>query len=303
MSAQKLPAQLREREKELACVYRLSRVLTAQHPVTEIVATVADTVREALSHPELAIVRVRLDDVEAVSTGESLGDTTDGVSPCKDGVVLSAPINTTRDRVGELRVCYPPRHADGTDPDATPPQLLEHERYLLEAVATLLADNGERRHAIDDLEEAVAAENRKTVALEEVLTQVEELRKRNLDEIRTTIEAEILPVLSRLEGRLREEPEHSLLMTIRRSLQRLGSHDRSQYRTVRNRLSPREFEIAGMVASGVPTKQIAEILNLAPATVERHRHSIRRKLGIRNESINLATYLRTDDVEGDRIVP
>lgn len=60
------------------------------------------------------------------------------------------------------------------------------------------------------------------------------------------------------------------------------------------RLSSRELEIAVLIKEGKTSKEIAEILVVAPKTVEYHRANIRRKLGLnddREQKANLRSYL------------
>ncbi len=47
-----------------------------------------------------------------------------------------------------------------------------------------------------------------------------------------------------------------------------------------------------MIRSGLTTKEVARMRHVSPATVSRHREHIRRKLGLTNKDINLATYLQ-----------
>jgi DNA-binding NarL/FixJ family response regulator len=49
------------------------------------------------------------------------------------------------------------------------------------------------------------------------------------------------------------------------------------------KLSPRETEIAALIALGRCSKEIAVSLNLAVETVETHRHNIHVKLGIKSQ--------------------
>lgn len=285
MTEAEILAQLREREKELACIHHLSRVLTALQPPEDLVPVVAETVRRALSDPETATVHVRYEGAEAQSQGGAAHRDDQTLAHCQT-------VDTSAGPVGELCISELREGA---------PIILDHEREMLRTVAALLTEHGERRRVVEELRAAVAAENRKSVALEEVLTQVEELRRRNLADLRGTLEAEVLPLVARLEELSRPGPEKSLLEMLRDALSRLvqdsSTRNQAQRQTMRARLSPREYEIARMIAEGMPTKQIAEALNLARSTVERHRHGIRHKLGIRHERINLATFLRSDREE------
>jgi PAS domain S-box-containing protein len=56
-------------------------------------------------------------------------------------------------------------------------------------------------------------------------------------------------------------------------------------------LTPTEIQIAGMVREGKMSQEIADVLNLSSRTVESHRGSIRRKLGLKNKKANLRSHL------------
>ena len=60
-------------------------------------------------------------------------------------------------------------------------------------------------------------------------------------------------------------------------------------------LSPREIEICGMISKGYSTKHIATFKNISELTVNDHRKSIRKKLGLTNSRRNLASYLRSTE--------
>ena len=56
-------------------------------------------------------------------------------------------------------------------------------------------------------------------------------------------------------------------------------------------LTPAEVQIADLIRAGKDTKSIAQVLGLAPSSVQWHRKNIREKLGLTNKKINLQTYL------------
>jgi DNA-binding CsgD family transcriptional regulator len=56
-----------------------------------------------------------------------------------------------------------------------------------------------------------------------------------------------------------------------------------------------EIKVANHISDGKGNKEIADLLNLSPRTVEVHRYNIRKKIGIEKKRGNLKTYLRTLD--------
>ena len=56
-------------------------------------------------------------------------------------------------------------------------------------------------------------------------------------------------------------------------------------------LTPTEIQVADLVRQGKSTKEMAQLFNLSARTIEFHRQSIRTKLGIKNERVNLRVLL------------
>ncbi len=60
-------------------------------------------------------------------------------------------------------------------------------------------------------------------------------------------------------------------------------------------LTPTEVTVTNLIKQGKTTKDIAELLNMSARTVETHRYNIRTKLGLKNSSVNLRTYIASLD--------
>lgn len=56
-------------------------------------------------------------------------------------------------------------------------------------------------------------------------------------------------------------------------------------------LTPAEIQVATLIMYGKSTKNIAEFLSLSRGTIESHRKSIRKKIGLKNKKTNLRTHL------------
>jgi FixJ family two-component response regulator len=67
---------------------------------------------------------------------------------------------------------------------------------------------------------------------------------------------------------------------VRSAEQRCRAAERNQARALLERLTPREFEVMGLVAEGMLNKQICSELGTTEKTVKCHRAQVMRKLGI-----------------------
>lgn len=123
----------------------------------------------------------------------------------------------------------------------------------------------------------VLLENRKD-------TQIE-IEKNMLANIHNLIH----PFLDRL-GKARIGRRNQFMVnSIRQNLARMTSSFSSELK--RSMLTASEIQVAEFIRHGKTTKEIAEILNLAPSTIDSHRNHIRSKLGIKNKKIHLKAYL------------
>ncbi len=126
-----------------------------------------------------------------------------------------------------------------------------------------------------------------------------------LKEIMSVVEAEKMEIRKQIAGVI----DQVLKPAVNRLVRRDGSVNKTYYDLLKynleelavatggalhmsSKLSPREMEICAMIKNGSSSKDIAEALDIALVTVQKHREVIRKKLGLTNKNINLTTHLR-----------
>ena len=85
--------------------------------------------------------------------------------------------------------------------------------------------------------------------------------------------------------------EHRLLRLLRHQ-----RHQDSTERQRANRLTPRQTQILQLMADGVPVSEIAERLNMAPATLRTHVQNTLTRLGVHSQLEALALAIRQGKV-------
>ncbi len=153
------------------------------------------------------------------------------------------------------------------------------------------------QEANDRLEERVSE---KTVHLEEANTALRVLlRKRDQDKVAfeerilTNVKLLIEPHLESLKNSGLGPSESGLLSLMESGLKEIVSPFSQRLTSKYVGLTPGELEVAYLVKEGKRTKDIAAVLNLSDKTIEDYRKQLRSKLGIKNQGINLRTYLLT----------
>jgi len=111
------------------------------------------------------------------------------------------------------------------------------------------------------------------------------------DKVSANINKLVSPFLARIRKRNLQEEQQALLDIIESNLKGITIGFSHRLASQHFGLTPTEIQVADLVRQGQKTKIIAEILNLSPKTIESHRESIRKKLGIKNRKVNLQTHL------------
>jgi DNA-binding CsgD family transcriptional regulator len=259
--AERTAKELIEREKELDALYTLSRILTdPEIREEELIERSADIIRTALQAPFSAEVLIETPLFTFTSGSVDSGQSDHRV---------------VQDYGENYRLTLTCRCSS---------LLLDREIRLIDSASLLIANSLRSRLIRKDLEN-------KHIALREVLHQVEQSRAASTGSSSSNLISEIIPFVRQLlaSGSLQAR-DKMLGDYILRTL--LSADVTNQALPGIEHLTPREKQISSLVRLGLSTKEIAHMFCLSDQTVERHRNTIRRKLGINGTRKSLTTYLR-----------
>jgi len=128
-------------------------------------------------------------------------------------------------------------------------------------------------------------------ALKVLLKQREQDQRDMEEKVLGNIKHLVIPYLGKLKrGRLGEQ-ERSCVKVLESNLQSIISPFSQRLSSKVLNLTPKELQVANLVKEGRTSKEIAELLDISPATVALHRNRIRKKLDVIGKKVNLRTYL------------
>jgi PAS domain S-box-containing protein len=142
----------------------------------------------------------------------------------------------------------------------------------------------------DNLDQERRTLAEKNVALKEIMSSIEAEKMEIRQQIAATIDQVLKPAVNRLIRR-NGSINKTYYDLLKFNLDELATSTGGTLH-ISSKLSPREMEICAMIKNGFSSKDIAEALDIALVTVQKHREVIRRKLGLTNKNINLTTHLR-----------
>ncbi len=129
------------------------------------------------------------------------------------------------------------------------------------------------------------------IALKVLLNKREEDRRMLAEQVLANTGQLVEPLLDRLRKSGLSEPQQTLVEILGANINELTSPFANHFSTKLNRLTPAEIQVANLVKLGKRTKEIAEIMHLAPGTISIHRKNIRKKLELTHQKTNLQTML------------
>ncbi|MBP7652000.1 PAS domain S-box protein [Candidatus Dependentiae bacterium] len=130
----------------------------------------------------------------------------------------------------------------------------------------------------------------KNNAFREILSQLEMEKNEVKRQVLNNIEEFVLPIVRKIESEISEN-QKELIKLLNTNLKNVTDKFGSKLNNLTEQLTPRELEICNMIKNGLRSEEISKTIGISVKTVERHRFNIRKKIGIYEKGINLATYL------------
>ena len=277
----KLEDTLKERIKELGCLYGVSNIIEKHNSdYNKILQGIVDLLPAAWQYPGITCAKIILNTEEFKT--DNFKD-----MPWKQ----NAEIKIEHQRIGLIEIAYT---KDMPVLDEGP--FLKEERLLINVLAERISNAVKRIRAEEELGiEKIALEN-KNIALKEVLKKVHEEKREIATRVQANVDKIIMPIFSLLEKNANCN-DISVLKLLKKNLEDVTSPFTNAISKEFVSLSPVEIQICNYIKNGFSTKDIAQLRGIAVATVSRHREHIREKLKLKNKNINLVTYLNSFKME------
>ena len=285
----KVEFALRERIKELNCLYGISQLAERNlYSLDGLLQELVNFMPYSWQYPEITCARIFF-------KGKTYTSDKFEITNWRQ----SSRIYMYHEAVGECSIFY----LEECPPVDEGP-FLKEERVLLDAVAEQIGTIATRISADLELQETNQQLTLQRKALQEantalrlVLARIEQEKQEIHRDIKTNVEKILMPILSALALQLPPSQKKYIEM-LQNNLEEITSPFISQLSLSYHSMTPTEITICNMIRNGMRTKEIAETRSVSEATINRHRENIRRKLKITNQDVNLATFLQSSMWEG-----
>lgn len=275
---------LAERVKELGCLYSISKLI--QNPYNtykDVLQGVIEIISNSCQYPEITCAKLTIEN-EEIKTDNFI----------ETAWKISSKIIVSKEEIGLLEVVYFKKQ-----PLSNKESFLKEEKALIDAITERLGQYIERKRAEDALnltnEKLIIEQNalkEKNITLKEVLNQIEKEKQQIAVQTQSNVDRVLMPILNKLEEKMLSE-NRIYATLLRNSLEEITHPFINNVETRFSKLAPREIEICNMIRNGLSSKEIASALNTSVGTVFNQRKTIRKKLGIANDDINLSSFLHT----------
>ncbi len=285
----KVEGALRERIKELNCLYGISQLAERHlHSLDNLLQELVHFLPYSWQYPDITCTRI-------LFKGKTYSSDRFKVTDWRQ----AAQIYMYHEAVGEVGIFYLEEC-----PPADEGPFLKEERALLDAVAEQIGTIATRISAELELQETnlqLTVERKalqeSNTALRVVLSRIEQEKQETYRDINMNVERILKPILQALALQL-PQPQRNYVDMLQTNLEEITSPFISRLSLSYHSMTPTEISICNMIRNGMRTKEIAETRGVSEATINRHREKIRRKLKITNQNVNLVTFLQSSMSQG-----
>lgn len=273
----KIEHALRERIKELNCLYGVAELFEEnEDDLDSAMQGIVDLLPISWQYPEITTGQIILKNRSYFAENFE-------VSPWKQ----ASDILESGKIIGTVEVYYLEEM-----PTIDEGPFLREERLLINAIAIRISRAIERISTQRQLDIERKSLQNSNITLKEILSKVKEEQNEVGKAIYSNVDKAIIPILNALKSESYPSQQKYIDM-IQKGLEDIISPFISKLSRQFMELTSSEIQICNMIRNGMGTKEIAELRHISNATVNRHREHIRKKLNLKNEKVNLSTYLRT----------
>jgi len=280
----KVESALRERVKELNCLYGVSQLAERNlYSLDGLLSELVNFLPNSWQYPDITCAKI-------LFKGKTYTSDRFAVTNWRQ----SSRIYVYHEAVGECSIFY----RDECAPADEGP-FLKEERALLDAVAEQIGTIATRMSADLELQESNrqlalerAALQESNTALRTVLSRIEQEKQEIHRDMRTNVDRILMPLLHALTAQL-SPAQRIYAEMLKTNLEEITSPFTSHLSLTYHAMTPIELAICNMIRNGMRTREIAEVRSVSEATIKHHREKIRRKLRITNQDVNLATFLQS----------
>jgi DNA-binding NarL/FixJ family response regulator len=281
----KIEFALRERSKELNCIYALAKLAERySNAIDPILENFVNILTDFWQYPEIACASIVYDGRTYKSRGFKLSKWWQSAQIVMD--------NKPR---GKLEVFYLKER-----PPADEGPFLKEERLLLDTLALgigrllmRISVQQELKRVNEQLIVKQKSLEEANTALRALVGRINEEKQEIYDRIQANIDKIILPMLNNELARGLPEDQREYVELLKAQLEKITSPFINTLSRNFLSLTPTEIKICNMIREGMRTKEIAQLHGVSQAAIHRHREHIRQKLKIANTDINLTTFLQS----------
>ena len=266
--------KLKERNKELNCLYQFSKITEDQLlSIPDVYQKLANLIPSGMQYPENSCCRI-------IANNESYTTSNFKITKCKISKYISSNYSENI-KIEIFYLNYGPEYSNVT--------FLKEESILLNDISQRLIEFIERKKHLQEKKLERKKLEEANITLKNILWSLDDEKRKFKENISLNIEKNILPIIYDLENF--SHTNLAKLSSLKTNLLNLTDEFHRKIINLKYNLTSSEIEICRLIKSGLLGKNIAEKLNISEDTVKTHRKNIRKKFNLTNSEIHLKNFL------------